>query len=266
VIFLGIFEKDLAPATLIAVPELYTKGQRSGAFNLRVYLGWMFMAASEAVIVFFTMKGLFGQAIFTPGKDLFAMGDLTFSACVILINIKLQLLEQHNKSVIALACVIVEVGGWWLWNVLLSITYANNYEYDVKDGILERFGRNPLWWSSLILILLACVLFEIVVRTVKGVFFPTDVEIFQQLEKDPIVRRRFEEASVSELQGGWHHDGTKSSKLDLRYDAHEDEKRSNGVSVVELEEQREMVDDGHIRGSNDIQEVLARRFGSIRRE
>jgi phospholipid-translocating ATPase len=266
VIFLGIFEKDLAPATLIAVPELYTKGQRSGAFNLRVYLGWMFMAASEAVIVFFTMKGLFGQAIFTPGKDLFAMGDLTFSACVILINIKLQLLEQHNKSVIALACVIVEVGGWWLWNVLLSITYANNYEYDVKDGILERFGRNPLWWSSLILILLACVLFEIVVRTVKGVFFPTDVEIFQQLEKDPIVRRRFEEASASELLAGWHHDATKTSRLDLRYDAHEDEKRSNGVSVVELEEQREMVDDGHIRGSNDIQEVLARRFGSIRRE
>ena len=266
VIFLGIFEKDLRPATLIAVPELYTKGQRSGAFNLRVYLGWMFMAASEAMIVFFTMKGLYGQSIFTPGQDLFSMGDLTFSACVIFINIKLQLLEQHNKSVIALACVVIEVGGWWLWNILLSISYSNNYEYDVKGGILERFGRNPLWWMSLILILLACVLFEIIVRTVKGVFFPTDVEIFQQLEKDPDVRRRFEEASASELQAGWQQDAAKTSRLDTRHDTYENEKRSNTVSVVELEEQRETIDDGHIRGSSDIQEVLARRFGSIRAE
>ena len=258
IIFLGIFEKDLSPSTLIAVPELYTKGQRSGAFNFKIYLGWMFMAASEAMVVYFTMWGLFGRAIFTPGKDLFAMGDLTFSACVILINTKLQLLEQHNKSIIALACMIIEVGGWWLWNIILSFTYADNFEYGVKDGILERFGRNPLWWCCLIAIVVSCVLFEIGVRTVKGVFFPTDVEVFQQLENDPAVRRRFEEASASELQAGWTHTHM--------IDDHDNEKRRDEVGVVQLEEQRIMVDDGPARRSTSIQEMLSRRFGSIRRE
>jgi phospholipid-translocating ATPase len=263
IIFLGIFEKDLSPSTLIAVPELYTKGQRSGAFNFKIYLGWMFMAASEAMVVYFTMWGLFGRAIFTPGKDLFAMGDLTFSACVILINTKLQLLEQHNKSVIALACIIIEVGGWWLWNIILSFTYADNFEYGVKDGILERFGRNPLWWCSLIGIVVSCVLFEIGVRTVKGVFFPTDVEVFQQLEKDPAVRQRFEEASASELQAGWTHE---KSGPEIRPVSDDNEKRRDEVGVVELEEQRIMIDDGPIRRSTDIQEMLSRRFGSMRRE
>jgi phospholipid-translocating ATPase len=50
VIFMGVFEKDLAASTLLAVPELYTKGQRNGGFNFRVYLGWMFMASAEAMV------------------------------------------------------------------------------------------------------------------------------------------------------------------------------------------------------------------------
>ena len=289
VIFLGIFEKDLAAATLVAVPELYTKGQRGAGFNFRVYLAWMFMAAAEAMVVFFTMLGLFGRAVFTPGQDLFAMGDLTFSACVVFINVKLQLLEQHNKSFVALACMVVEVGGWWLWNVLLSISYANNYEYGVKEGILERFGRNPLWWLSLVLIVAACVLFEIGVRAVKGAFFPTDVDVFQQLEKDGEVRRRFEEASASELRAGCGYDGTKTAMLHTSNDIHEQEKRegevqdlldrprvmeegrsprSHSKGDVRVEEQRVMSDDGDgpLRRSSDVHEMLSRRFGSIRAE
>ena len=32
---------------------------------------------------------------------------------------------------------------------------------------------------------------------------PTDVDLFQQYEHDPLVRARLEEASASELQSGW---------------------------------------------------------------
>jgi phospholipid-translocating ATPase len=90
VIFMGIFEKDLQASTLLAVPELYTKGQRDGGFNIRIYLGWMFMAASEAMVVYFCMLGLFGQVPFTSDNGLFAMGDLTFTACIIIIASKMQ--------------------------------------------------------------------------------------------------------------------------------------------------------------------------------
>jgi len=89
VILLGIFEKDLGSATLLAVPELYTKGQRNGSFNFKIYLGWMFMAASEAMVVFFLMLGLFGRILFVNDNGLYAMGVLTYSSAVILISIKL---------------------------------------------------------------------------------------------------------------------------------------------------------------------------------
>ena len=280
VIFLGIFEKDLAASTLIAVPELYTKGQRSAGFNFKVYLTWVFMAASEAMIVFFTMKGLFAQAHlnFDQGLDngLFAMGDMTFTACIVLINSKLQLLEQRNKSIIALVCIVIEIGGWFLWNIILSAIYKNNNEYNVKGGILSRFGRNSLWWLCLILIVASCILFEIIVRSLKNAFFPTDVETFQELEKDGDVRRRFEEASALWLQAGWKH-GTKESSAEVRREAEvqdlldrprvmEEGRGWDMKTGVETEERAVVVDDGLERRSTDIQDMLSRRFGSVRRE
>lgn len=89
VIFLGIFEQDLSATTLLAVPELYAQGQRNAAFNFRKYLWWMFMATSEAVTVFFLMYGLYAQDVAERYVGLFAMGDLSFSCIVIIINTKL---------------------------------------------------------------------------------------------------------------------------------------------------------------------------------
>lgn len=87
---MGVFEKDLAASTLLAVPELYNKGQRSAGFNIKVYLGWMFMASAESILIFFVMLGLYGQIAFTRDNSLFSMGVLTYSACVIMISIKMQ--------------------------------------------------------------------------------------------------------------------------------------------------------------------------------
>jgi phospholipid-translocating ATPase len=90
VIFMGVFEKDLSASTLLAVPELYTKGQRNGGFNFFVYLGWMFMASAEAMVVYFCMLSLYGQAVFTKDNSVYAMGTITFTASVILIALKMQ--------------------------------------------------------------------------------------------------------------------------------------------------------------------------------
>jgi len=89
VIFLGIFEQDLAASTLLAVPELYVKGQRNEGFNIRMYIGWMFMAASEAMVIYFLMFGLFGEAIFARDDSVLALGQLCFTGAVIFINTKL---------------------------------------------------------------------------------------------------------------------------------------------------------------------------------
>ena len=196
VIFMGIFEQDLSSNTLLAVPELYhSLGPRNAGFNIPLYLGWVFMASSQAVIVYFIMLGLYGQAIFTVDNGLYAMGALSFSACIIVIASKMQFWELHYKSVTCVVAMVLSIGGWFLWNIMLSAFYKNNVIYNVLDGFLYRFGRNALWWLTLILIVTACWAFEIGIKVVKCTWIPSDADCFRELEKDKAICQRFAKAA-----------------------------------------------------------------------
>ncbi|PGH06776.1 phospholipid-translocating ATPase [Blastomyces parvus] len=227
VIFLGIFEKDLAASTLLAVPELYTKGQRNGGFNIKIYLSWAFMGSCEAMVVYFTMYGLFGRAFFTLDNGVFAMGLLTYTTCVIIINLKLQFLEIRYRTVMAAIAILLSIGGWFLWNIILSRRYEVDAIYNVRDNFLPRTGRNLLWWVTLLLAVVAVLLFEICVTTLRVALFPTDVDHFQEFEGDLEIRKRFEEAAASELQQGWDR-GKKKSSLEILADL-------DGGAVAEME-------------------------------
>lgn len=267
VIFLGIFEQDLRASTLLAVPELYTKGQRSEGFNLKVYLGWMFTAVAEAVIIFYVMWGLYGDAIFSAENSLFPLGNLTFTACVILITAKLQGIEQRYKSIMAAIASVLSVGGWFLWNLILSAVYANNFEYNVKGGFLNRWGRSALWWLTLLLAVTSCLLLEVGLRALKGTFWPTDVEIFQSLEGDGAVRRRFERAAgefLSLQNDSGVLEEEKEREREVRELLERPRRMEEGgggdggeLGGIETEEQVVMVGEG--RESVEISEILGRR-------
>jgi len=282
VIFMGVFEKDLAASTLLAVPELYTKGQRNGGFNFRIYLGWMFMAASEAACVYFCMAAIYGSQRISDDSTLIAFGDMTFTACVFIIWTKIQVLEMHNKSLVIAISGICCVGGWFLWNIVMSRVYKNNVIYDVKGGFLYRFGRSWAWWFTLIVIVAAVVVWELAVASLRVAWFTTDVDAFQALEHDRDIKKRFEEAAAMELQQGWDRGKKKSSLELLRED---EEQAAREAQVQEMLENRPQElattasaatgsadakanGNGHAkpRKSIDIQELLSRRFGSIRVE
>ncbi|KAJ5899733.1 phospholipid-transporting ATPase DNF3 [Penicillium taxi] len=235
VIFLGIFTKDLSASTLLAVPELYTKGQRHEGFNIRLWAGWTLMAAIEALIIFFTMYGLFGMIqINISDVDTFALGLLTFTACVTIINLKLQVLEVHNKTYMSLIVIIISVGGWFLWNLILSQQYkmkSGKGVYYVPSNFIHHVGDSLLFWVVLLVSIVAVLIFELTVSTLRALFFPTDVDIFQEYEQDLDIRMRFEEASASELQQGWNH-GTKKSSLEQAREANEMEARERQVQEL----------------------------------
>ncbi|KAJ5833018.1 hypothetical protein N7474_001329 [Penicillium riverlandense] len=245
VIFLGIFTKDLAASTLLAVPELYTKGQRHGGFNMLLYLGWSFMATCEAVIIFFTMFGLYGMAVENPtGNDTFALGLLTFSACITVINIKLQALEVHNKTYLSLIVIIISVGGWFLWNLILSQRYklsSGKGVYDVPNNFIHEAGHNLLFWVVWLCAVTACLLFELTVSTLRALFFPNDVDLFQEMEQDLDIRKRFEEAAAPELQLSWNH-GTKKSSIEIAHETEEMDARERQVQEL-LERRRSTIAD-----------------------
>ncbi|KAL8995597.1 MAG: hypothetical protein Q9169_004709 [Polycauliona sp. 2 TL-2023] len=295
VIFMGIFEKDLSATTLLAAPELYKFGHRNGGFSIRIYAGWIFMASSEAMVVYFVMHGLYGNAVSTLDNGLYAMGVLTFTACVIMIATKMQFIEVHNKSITCALAMFLSIGAWFAWNLVLSSMYTNNVIYNVRDGFLDRFGRNALWWLTLILIVLCCCGLEIGAKALKVAFMPEDEDVFRELEKDAVARERLERAAAVGLKNHVGNVASPEKGIERVRTLEEQERREGEVQEL-LDRPRVMAEDTGVRkrqpssdltqdielvdvqrtdrnddgkskwtSSSPIQEILKKGFGHVRR-
>lgn len=103
---------------------------------------------------------------------------------------------MHNKTFVSALGWFLSIGGWCLWNLILSVLYKNGGPYAVRDGFIQHFGRNLLWWLVLSLVLSAVILLELGVSSLRKTFFPTDTDVFQELQKDKIIMRRFQETAM----------------------------------------------------------------------
>jgi phospholipid-translocating ATPase len=126
---------------------------------------------------------------------------------------------MHNKTVMSAVGWILSIGGWFLWTLLLSIVYkpGKTYPlYPIKDGFLKFFGHDLLWWMVLALTLASLVLLEIGVSSVRKAFWPTNTDVFQELQKDKVIRQRFEETVRAEQEGGGEVEMGKKTSMEAR--------------------------------------------------
>lgn len=203
VICIGMFDKDLRPATLIAVPELYSTGRLYKAFNLKIFLYWMVLAAFQSVAVSFVAYFTWGFSALIDGS-LLPLGTAVFWALVIVINGKIVILEMRNKQWLAFASFFISVLGYGLWNVLIMMLYrSGNHAIYFADYGLLHFGADVSWWAEILLLFSLLLLFDLLVKVLKFIFAPNDIELFQMFEKDTQMRRMFEHNAFAELQQGW---------------------------------------------------------------
>ncbi|KAK3901208.1 hypothetical protein C8A05DRAFT_16579 [Staphylotrichum tortipilum] len=185
VIIPGIFERDLSAETLLAFPELYSFGQRNRGFNFLQYLGWMAMAVAESIILYYSVYYIYAAASHWPvPTDLYPVGTLVFSLAVVFINLKLMLLEVHDRTAVIMAALGVSLLGWWLWGVLLSVLFKRTLgPYVVRGSFVRGFGRQGMWWLVHVVVLSALVVFEVVVGRVRREVWPTDRDVMREVER-----------------------------------------------------------------------------------
>ncbi|ORY86128.1 hypothetical protein BCR37DRAFT_335757, partial [Protomyces lactucae-debilis] len=200
VIGIGAFERDLSSATLLAVPELYATSRLGKAFGMRLFIGWMVLVASQSVIVYYLAYYAYAYWV-TP--DLYPFGDMVFTACVAIINIKCLFLEMHVWSVLNYAFFFISYGGWWVWTIAQSLIFGHQSIYFVKDAIRLQFGRQLGWWAGLLIVTAIPLLIDVALQALRSAFRPTEEDIFRELQQDSAGKARLEEEAAMELQNGW---------------------------------------------------------------
>lgn len=203
VICIGMFDKDLHPATLLAVPELYSIGRNYRAFNLKLFVSWMVLATFQSIGISFLAYYTWG---FTALKDnsTLPLGTLVFAVLIIVINAKCQLLEMQNKQWLAFASLIISIGGYALWNLLIMMLYRSKDStiFFVSYGLLI-WGQDQSWWAALLALATIPLLFDVLLKVLKFMLKPNDEELFKLFEKDIDLRRFFEQTAYNDLKQGW---------------------------------------------------------------
>ncbi|KAH8841375.1 hypothetical protein MCOR31_009469 [Pyricularia oryzae] len=164
----ALWEQDLSATTLLAVPELYTFGQRNLGLDVTKYLSWMLAGVAEGLITFFSCWASVGVFGLTGDIGLYAIGNLAFSIAMMWTNWKLLIIETHTKNIVILGSFLITVAGWWAWQAFLSGSYSPSPSpYAVRGGLTEGFGRDLSWWTCLIVVLAALIVFEMGYKAVK---------------------------------------------------------------------------------------------------
>ncbi|TGZ80506.1 phospholipid-translocating P-type ATPase [Ascodesmis nigricans] len=198
VIFIGIFDQDLHASTLLAVPELYgKKGPLNRGFNYRIYLGWMLLAVSQSMLLYFIPLQLYPSHL-TADNGVFAFGVLTYSATVIIISTKLQVIEMQKKTIVPAVSFFVSIIGWWGWNLIFAARPDDNKIYNMHGGLTLRFGRDLRWWATLLAVITVCLLLDLTAIVTRVALWRNEVDVFREIEKRPELRSRLEKAAYSE--------------------------------------------------------------------
>lgn len=113
---------------------------------------------------------------------------------------------MHNKTYMSLAAWIISVGGWYVWTLALDAGVPpeqakNKLPYPLKNNFVHGYGSDFQWWLALITILASFIVFELAVSSIRKTWWPTDTDTFQVLQKDPIIKKRFEETVRNEEEG-----------------------------------------------------------------
>ncbi|CAJ0903629.1 5112_t:CDS:2, partial [Entrophospora sp. SA101] len=163
VLVIGIFEKDLNQETLLGFPQLYTIGQ--------------------LLIPFF----LHGRDVRGTGSpQLYELGLIVYTCVVFVVTIKIAYLECHNWTIITHITSFITIFGWFLYQTVYSYIYPNNFHstpYEV-NGVFRKVSVRTEFWTTVSLIIFFAIVPIMVVKVFKSIILPTDVDIYQEIEKD----------------------------------------------------------------------------------
>ncbi|KAG6124324.1 hypothetical protein E4U12_008342 [Claviceps purpurea] len=71
----------------------------------------------------------------------------------------------------------------------------------VRNAFLHNFGRQLSWWATLLLALAALIVMDLVVQSVRRVYWPTDQDLMQRVEKDEQARQALYEGFAGDADG-----------------------------------------------------------------
>jgi len=185
VLVYGFFNQETSAEAALKYPYLYLTGMWKRDFGLRRMLLWILNGVLHAVIVYFICRQVFWDAVVSPYGDdeaLFVYGTIVYLCLFLVVLFKLAI---HSDSWTRLTG-----AGFWgsvLFVVVVLPIYSMihhilSFFSDIYFIGVRIYGMAMLY-LLLLLVPIAAVLIDYLVRAIGRNFFPNPPHIVQELEK-----------------------------------------------------------------------------------
>jgi len=182
IIFIGILDQDLSAQTVELNPALYMPGQWNLDFNVRQMVYWVWNAIVHSVVVFFLAYGIFQLDMpFSDGAQggLFFWGTTVNFCLMCTVNLKVAV-ETHYWTIYNHIATWGSILVWFLFVAVYSTSAKiSSSFYHVGTRLLST----PSFWLTAFLVPFTAVLFDIAVKHIHTTYFPTPLEILEEIER-----------------------------------------------------------------------------------
>ncbi|CAO2192914.1 unnamed protein product [Urochloa humidicola] len=172
-IVVGILDKDLSKATLLAYPKLYGSGQRDEKYNVNLFVLNMLEALWQSLVVFYLPYFAYRRSTI----DMSSLGDLWALAPVIVVNMQLGMdIIRWNWIIHAFVWGTIAATTICLF-VIDSIWFLPGY------GAIFHIMGTGLFWLLLLIIVVTAMVPHFVIKAFTEHFRPSDIQIAREMEK-----------------------------------------------------------------------------------
>ncbi|KAL3598315.1 hypothetical protein D5086_006233 [Populus alba] len=183
VISLGVFEQDVSSEVCLQFPALYQQGTKNLFFDWYRILGWMGNGLYSSLVIFILNIVIFYNQAFRAGgqtADMAAVGATMFSCIICAVNCQIALTMSHFTWIQHLF-VWGSVATWFLFLLLYGLM-PPSYSGDVYGLLVEVLGPAPIYWSTILLVTVACIVPYLVHISFQRCFNPMDHHIIQEIK------------------------------------------------------------------------------------
>ncbi|KAF9149918.1 hypothetical protein BG015_008273 [Linnemannia schmuckeri] len=182
---LGIFDQYVSARMLDRYPQMYMLGQKSEFFNVKTFWGWASNAIFHSVVLFFAVAFIFqNDLIMVDGTigGAWIMSVTLYTAVLATVLWKAALITDLWTKY-AYISVPGSMLFWMGFFPIFAIVGAKVGLTPEYYGIAGPLYGQPVFWLSIILLPLACVLRDYAYKYMKRTFFPRTYHYVQEIQK-----------------------------------------------------------------------------------
>ncbi|KAG0145463.1 hypothetical protein CROQUDRAFT_45753 [Cronartium quercuum f. sp. fusiforme G11] len=194
---LGVFDQFVSARMLDRYPELYTLGQRNVFFTRRIFWEWVATAVFHSAIIFFCTAIIFNEdLILNQG---WTAGQWVWGTTAYLLTLATVLGKAALISDLWTKWTLLAIPGSFAFTMIILPFYATvgpkigiSKEY---YNLMPRMLSSPMFYFSLLLIPIACLVRDLAWKGYKRLFIPESYHVVQEIQKFnlPDYRPRMEQ-------------------------------------------------------------------------